>query len=292
MVKDMLRQCRIIAIFLFLAVFLVPLFACSKNQTAESEEPTVYQVESPPSPVTVTEEAAETNFLPALCERAGLPEELSERIIKTVSDNPSFVLELLAILQEDPALRALVDKAHPLAEGYAPDDLVALPRPGASYTVSRAGLVLRLPAEEALEQMAAAAKADGVTLMASSTYRSYDYQVTVYNRVVSELGQEAADRESARPGHSQHQTGLVVDFGSITDAFAETAAGKWMLLHAGNFGWSLSFPQGYEAVTGYRWESWHWRYVGLPLAQFINSYFDGIQQYALEFIYEWEKEDK
>jgi D-alanyl-D-alanine carboxypeptidase len=103
------------------------------------------------------------------------------------------------------------------------------------------------------------------------------------------MGQEAADRESARPGCSQHQTGLVVDFGSIDDSFAQTAAGRWMAANAARFGWSLSFPDGYEAVTGYRWESWHYRYVGKEIAAFIDNYFDGIQQYALRFMYEYEQ---
>jgi D-alanyl-D-alanine carboxypeptidase len=150
--------------------------------------------------------------------------------------------------------------------------------------------MLRRPAAEALEAMAAAARAGGISLVVSSAYRSYDYQAGVYARNVRELGQAAADRESARPGYSQHQLGLAADFGSITDDFAETPAGRWMAANAGRFGWSLSFPQGYEDLTGYRWESWHYRYVGPELAAFIAAYFDGIQQYGLRFIHEWERQ--
>jgi D-alanyl-D-alanine carboxypeptidase len=109
----------------------------------------------------------------------------------------------------------------------------------------------------------------------------------VYERNVKEMGQQAADRESARPGHSQHQLGLVIDFGSITDAFARTPEGIWLSANASRFGWSLSYPEGYEDVTGYRWESWHYRYVGRELAEFIDNYFNGIQQYALRFIHEF-----
>jgi D-alanyl-D-alanine carboxypeptidase len=110
----------------------------------------------------------------------------------------------------------------------------------------------------------------------------------VYARVVAELGQEAADRESARPGRSQHQLGLVVDFGSIDDSFAATAPSRWLAANASRFGWSLSFPKGYEAVTGYRWESWHYRYVG-QATTLIDRRFGGIQQYCLEFLDAWKK---
>jgi D-alanyl-D-alanine carboxypeptidase len=216
------------------------------------------------------------------------------RRIKEAAESPAFILDFLICFGGDPFLRLLVDKANALPEGYAPSDLVDLN--GGSYEVNRRGHRLRQAAAESLEEMAAAARAEGVTLIASSAYRSYDYQVEVYNRNVREMGREAADRESARPGYSQHQLGLVVDFGaedgSIGDHFAQTPAGRWMAANASSFGWSLSFPQGLEAVTGYRWESWHYRYVGRDLAAFIDAYFDGVQQYALQFIQAWVKKSE
>jgi D-alanyl-D-alanine carboxypeptidase len=250
---------------------------------ADSSEPESFGRES-------IKEAAFTETLDRALKRVGIPEELSRRILVKASEGPSFILDLLSAMEGDPYLRLLVDKQHPLPEHYEPDDLVELGG-RVSYQVNRKGLLLRRAAAEALEEMAAAAKAEGITLIASSAYRSYNYQVEVYARNVRQMGQAAADRESARPGHSQHQTGLVVDFGSIDDSFAETRAGRWMAANAGNFGWSLSFPNGYEAVTGYRWESWHYRYVGKELSLFISAYFDGIQQYALQFIKEWEQSD-
>jgi D-alanyl-D-alanine carboxypeptidase len=219
--------------------------------------------------------------------RAKLPPETALRLEAAIAENPAFILDLLACLEGDPFLRRLVDKTHPLPEGYEPEDLVEL-MPG-SYEVGRSGLTLRREAAEALETMAAAARAAGVTLTASSAYRSYGYQAQVYNRIVGELGQDAADRESSRPGYSQHQTGLALDFGSIDDSFAQTRAGRWILENGSRFGWSLSFPDGYEDVTGYRWESWHYRYVGRDLAAFIDTWFGGIQQYALQFIHAWEE---
>ncbi|MDR2480128.1 MAG: M15 family metallopeptidase [Treponema sp.] len=226
------------------------------------------------------------NLLATVIRNAELPEELGQRI-RAAAESPAFILDLLICLEGDRHLRALVDKQHPLPQAYVPADLAALKE--ASYRVNRGDLMLRAAAAVSLEEMAAAALGEGVTLVASSAFRSYEYQVEVYSRVVREMGQEAADRESARPGFSQHQTGLVVDFGSIDNSFAGTRAGRWMAANASRFGWSLSFPDGYEAVTGYRWESWHYRYVGRDLAAFIDTYFGGIQQYALRFIHEWEK---
>ncbi|MCL2127339.1 MAG: M15 family metallopeptidase [Treponema sp.] len=216
---------------------------------------------------------------------AELPGPLAENIRNASLTDPAFIVDLLIVLDADRYLRELVDKKRPLQRAYVPADLVALE--GGSYLAGRKGLMLRGAAAAALEEMAAAAREDGITLTASSAYRSFDYQEELYNRNVREMGRDAADRESARPGCSQHQTGLAVDFGSIDDSFAQTGAGLWMQANAPRFGWSLSYPDGYEEVTGYRWESWHYRYVGRDLAAFIGNYFDGIQHYALCFLHEW-----
>ena len=219
---------------------------------------------------------------------AGIPEYLARKVAAAALDSPSFIMELLIILQNDPYSYFLVDKAHPLPDGYEPGDLV--PLSAGTYRLSRDGLTLRKDAADALREMAAAAAQEGITLTAGSAYRSQEYQAQVYEREVKAYGKEAADRESAQPGKSQHQLGLVVDFYPIDDEFAKTPASQWLINNAGRFGWSLSFPNGYEDVTGYRWESWHYRYVGKDLAVFIDNYFDGIQQYALQFINAWREQ--
>lgn len=242
--------------------------------------------------------AAESAEYLAAVERAaaaaGLPPDLVSRLAAAARDErTAFEAETAAVLGADPYLSLLTDKAHPLPENYEPADLVDLDSlPNKSFALNRRGHRLRAPAARALEAMAAAARAEGITLTVSSAYRSAAYQKTVYERVVRELGQEGADRESARPGRSQHQLGLAVDFGSISDDFARTAASRWLEANASRFGWSLSFPQGYEAVTGYRWESWHYRFVGEAAASFIDRRFGGIQQYALAFLDEWKKADR
>lgn len=216
---------------------------------------------------------------------AQTPLGISSAIMENINNDLSFILDLFTILQKDPFLWILVDKNNSLKEDYAPRDLVELTN--RSYRINRTGMLLRSAAASSLEEMAAAARKDGLTLLASSAYRSYAYQAELYERNARQMGREAADRVSARPGHSQHQLGLVIDFGSITDEFAQTPEGLWLSANASRFGWSLSYPDGYEEITGYRWESWHYRYVGTELAEFIDNYFEGIQQYALRFLHEY-----
>jgi len=224
--------------------------------------------------------------LSAAMRKAELPMAISDLILEVQARSGDFGRDLDSVLAGPAYLRELVDRNNPLPQDYSPPDMV--PLDGASYRVGRAGLTMRRPAAVSLEEMAGAAAADGVTLVASSAYRSYDYQVMVHDRLVASMGRAAAERVSARPGHSQHQTGLALDFGSIDNSFSTTPAGLWMEANAQRFGWSPSYPEGYEHITGYSWESWHFRYVGRELADFTERYFGGIQQFALRFLHEWE----
>ena len=210
-----------------------------------------------------------------------------------INDYGEFISDLKSVLDDDAQnpkddlpLLILVDKTHPLPDGYAPVRLIPLVKNDA-FNVIRNDLSLRPEAYEALVAMGQAAKKDGVTLLASSTYRSYEYQKKVFERWVQIDGLAEAERESSRAGTSQHQLGLVIDFGSIDNTFANTRAGAWMKDHAESYGWSLSFPDGYEDVTGYRWESWHFRYIGKSACTFQKKYFGDIQQFMLEFINAW-----
>lgn len=128
-------------------------------------------------------------------------------------------------------------------------------------------------ARAAFEKMAADAKKAGFDITAFSTYRSYEYQETLYNNYVNRDGKENADRYSARPGYSEHQTGLAFDIGEkgkedlwLTAEFGESEAGKWLVENADKYGFILRYPKGKEAITGYMYESWHFRYLGVDLA--------------------------
>jgi len=221
-------------------------------------------------------------------DKAQIPSGISSGVLNTIRI-PIFESELNFIIQNvDRNFWILVDKENALSRDYAPSDLVQLEN--SSFRVNRNDLFLRRIAVTSLEEMAAEALTEGLTIVVSSTYRSFTSQEQIYTRNVNQMGRQAADRVSARPGHSQHQLGTTVDFGSITNAFAQTREGRWIAANASRFGWSLSYPDGYEHITGYSYESWHYRYVGKEVAAFIDKYFDGIQQYALRFLHEYQKQ--
>lgn len=168
---------------------------------------------------------------------------------------------------DDPASKwVVVNKQRPLQpKDYAPTDLVAVGN----------GQYMRSEAAAALSRLLTDAKTAGYSVGAYSAYRSYATQVDVYGREVQAYGQAVADSESARPGYSEHQTGWAVDLGSggcnIADCFGTTPGGKWTTANAYRYGFILRYPDGKTAVTGYRTETWHFRYVGVELATEMHT---------------------
>ncbi len=173
---------------------------------------------------------------------------------------------------DDPrSIWVVVDKRRPLRpKSWVPQDLV---QPDVPHTnVPR----LRKPAAAALERMVAAAKRDGVGVTSLSAYRAYTVQKSIYERNLRSLGRAATERLTARPGYSEHQTGLADDLGDasgrcgIATCFATTPAGKWLAANAWRYGWILRYPKGQQAVTGIQWEPWHFRYVGTALSKHMH----------------------
>ena len=163
----------------------------------------------------------------------------------------------------------LVNKYNYLTKDYVPDNLVSL-----STTYSRSGMKLVKSAKEAYEDMASSAKKEGYTIIAMSSYRSYDYQIDLYNKYVKSDGKKAADTYSGRPGYSEHQTGLAIDiYNGKYDYtnFNKTKEYLWMQKNAYKYGFILRFPENKEKITGYKYESWHYRYVGKELAKEIYT---------------------
>lgn len=131
---------------------------------------------------------------------------------------------------------------------------------------------LREAAARSVERLVDDASAVGIRIRVISAYRDYATQQALYSRYVARDGQAAADTYSARPGHSEHQTGLAVDFDDhgacyLKACFAETAAGQWLSTNAARYGFILRYPEGGESVTGFTFEPWHFRFVGPELAE-------------------------
>lgn len=152
----------------------------------------------------------------------------------------------------------IANKKYPLPKDYAPGE--------------------NKEARAAFDKMAKDAEKQGFIITAFSSYRSYDYQKQLYERYVKKDGKDNADRYSARPGYSEHQTGLAFDVGEVgrenlwlTEEFGETPAGKWLMENAHKYGFILRYPKGKEHITGYMYESWHYRYLGIELATKVKE---------------------
>jgi len=165
-------------------------------------------------------------------------------------------------------LSVVVNKLRPLTPAdYAPADVVEVAVAYANQPF------LRREAADATVAMFAAFEAQtGLKMQAQSAYRSYSTQVSVYAGWVASKGQAGADLTSARPGHSEHQTGLAIDISALPAActlqacFADTPQGQWLAANAVTFGFVLRYPAGGTPVTGYEFEPWHFRYVGVATA--------------------------
>ena len=176
----------------------------------------------------------------------------------------------------------LVNKHYYLPEDYVPENLESISR---NYALSNMRMVK--VAKEAFEEMAESAKQENLNVVAMSTYRSYNYQINLYNRYVKEDGKEKADTYSGRPGHSEHQSGLAVDVYNKKEDytnFERTKEFTWMQEHAHEYGFILRFPKDKENETGYQYESWHYRYVGKNAAAYIHENNISFEEYYATII--------
>lgn len=156
----------------------------------------------------------------------------------------------------------IVNKTYPLNSGFVPTDTYK----SAIGINSQCQTCINKTAYEAWLDMKRDASAIGLNIWIQSGYRPFTQQVTLYNQYVNRDGKENADTYSSRPGHSEHQSGLCFDLNTITDSFASTMEGKWINENASRYGFVIRFPKGKESETGYKYESWHLRYVGSELS--------------------------
>lgn len=180
----------------------------------------------------------------------------------------------------------LVNKQNPIDQNYKPEDL----RKVKYYAPDRPAETryLRADAEKAFDWMVKRAAEDGVELKMTTAYRSYGYQTILFQSYVDREGEEKANTYSAKPGQSEHQTGLSVDVSSpsvdfqLSNEYGKTTEGKWIAANAYRFGFILRFPEGKEDITGYQYEPWHLRYVGLFAAKEIYEQKLTLEEYLAE----------
>lgn len=181
--------------------------------------------------------------------------------IKTV-DNPNDLL-------------VLVNKFYALPSGIEPNDLIQVE-----------SVKMQREAGEALKEMATAMRNDGLKIILQSGYRSEDTQSYLYNRYVARDGKEEADTYSARPNHSEHQTGLAIDVshdGTLEEYFEDTPQFEWLQDNAHKYGFILRYPKDKVYMTGYTYEPWHYRYVGIEVATLIKNENITFEEYYVKY---------
>ncbi len=195
------------------------------------------------------------------------PEPLEEKDEEKMAPDEQGEIGDYKVIADGDYLLALVTKETTLKSSYSPADLEPIP----SYMNPSYNMYLRSEALEQLEKLWQAAEEDGVTLSIRSAYRSYETQKWTFQDYASRHGEEEANRFSARPGQSEHQLGTTVDFGGTaydwTAEFANTEQGRWLAENAYKFGFAMSYPEGKEHITGYVFEPWHYRYIGVDAAR-------------------------
>ena len=181
----------------------------------------------------------------------------------------------LEIMQGTSEYLILVNKTHGLDDSYEPADLKSVSQTADDRAARYQNL--RAEAADAFDQLTQEASEEGLTIVLTTGYRPYSYQKQLYDTYLKSNGNTWTEHYSAEPGHSEHQTGLAADVSSpsadyeLKAEFADTAEGKWLAQNAHRFGFIIRYPDGREDITGYKYEPWHIRYVGIDYATEIYN---------------------
>lgn len=247
------------AVLLIIGLLLIGTTAIASNKLIKSDE-IVYQP-------TVT-----SNYQPQ--ETQPSVDDAKKPVVPVPVSTPEKAKWPVTYTMEQAAsLTVVVNKKHKLPSSYVP------------ALQSVAGGQLRPEAANALASMFADAEAAGLPMKIISSYRSYNTQVSTYNKWVKVDGQAQADRSSARPGHSEHQTGLAVDVGmpdgscSLLICFGSKPQGIWVAENAHKYGFIVRYESDTESITGYQYEPWHLRYLGVETAAAVKNSGKTLDQY-------------
>lgn len=179
-------------------------------------------------------------------------------------------------VENQDSLFVLANKKNELASNYEPNDLV-VPNVEFSFSGNDQKKQMRAVAADALEELVEGAQQDGYRLVAVSGFRSYSRQQTIYQGNVDRMGEEEANKVSAKPGQSEHQTGLAMDLScesigfSLEEALGELPEGQWLAENVHKYGFIIRYQKNKTDITGYNYEPWHIRYVGEALAKYLYN---------------------
>ncbi len=220
--------------------------------------------------------------------RSDQPPKQSQAVTSTASHSaattPTAFNKNQNYINDPASIWVVVNKGRVLANSYEPADLV-VPDVVLSEAAASQNMHLRRDSAAALEKLVAAANDAGLKLMLVSGYRSYATQQSVYSGYVASQGQAYADATSAQPGHSEHQTGLAADVGAVSRTcqlevcFGDTTEGKWLAANAYKYGFIIRYQKDKTSQTGYAYEPWHVRYIGLDLATELNKTGQTLEQF-------------
>lgn len=234
------------------------------------------------------------SLLICLCLLAGAPAALAKptHAEALFAAHPELGFPLTQDPQTDPLLM-LVNRQHRLDARFKPE--LVTPKVAKKRG---ADIDLHPEAARALERLFDAAKAEGLSLSAISGYRSYGTQRTIYERSVERNGQARADRMSAPPGASEHQTGLAMDVScksldhELTSAFSRKPEGKWVAAHCSEYGFILRYRKEWQDITGYQGEPWHIRYIGPQHAAAITALDVPFETYHAYLALVWQQQNE
>lgn len=253
--REQMRKIQIIAVIVVALIFIISVIILlirkfDLTEDSDSSNLLVEPVnagknESTTKESSISETEAETTTITTFDTIIYETQPVIETPVVTIDDEPKEPTFINGVL--------IVNKSYKLPKDYNPGSL--------DETVVNA-----------FYHMQEDAKAEGLNIWIASGFRSYEDQDRIYNKYLAREGQEVADTFSARPGYSEHQTGLAFDLNTIDDSFADTREGTWVAENAHKYGFIIRYPKGKESITGYKYEPWHLRYVGTMLAtELYNS---------------------
>ncbi|WP_214775179.1 M15 family metallopeptidase [Exiguobacterium sp. s37] len=269
------------------------LAGCTTNEQVEPKEPTtqsstIDEPKTEPNEPTSDREDETVSESPSEEETSDETEQPTEPVEEEPM-TPSQPIETDGVANLELDELILVNKQIALPSDYQPSDLVEANIDFVDSTVGERRM-LRKEAAQAIEGLMKDALAAGIDLKGTSAFRSYAYQVNLFNAYVERDGKEQAMKYSAPPGHSEHQTGLAIDVSSasvnyqLTQSLGETVEGKWLADHAHEYGFIIRYQKEFEEETGYMYEPWHLRYIGMEHAKQVHALNQPYDRYIAEFM--------